>query len=173
MLLEVGIFASHGIWRLRTRKLHQRAKALKVPFDSLEETEKYRQPVLRRSSIAFSRGMSDGTLGQYHRRASLVEALADPERRATIDESRRSTLAKVRTKDSTAMGGAVVIEEDEVSADESTGAGPQPNSAGTDVERQGDYGTMKAGEHEESSKNKKRKPPPGRGESYFKEMNWR
>lgn len=41
MVLEFGIFASHVIWLIRTRKLRQRAKLEGVDFDDLPEARKY------------------------------------------------------------------------------------------------------------------------------------
>ncbi|CAF9909867.1 MAG: hypothetical protein HETSPECPRED_009543 [Heterodermia speciosa] len=44
LLLETGIFATHLIWRIRTRSLHRRAKAEGVDFDDLPEAKKYQVP---------------------------------------------------------------------------------------------------------------------------------
>ena len=44
LLLETGIFATHFIWRIRTRSLHRRAKAEGVDFDDLPEAKKYQVP---------------------------------------------------------------------------------------------------------------------------------
>ena len=115
----------------------------------------------------------------------MADALGDPERRATIYETRKSTLAKVN---STPMGGAVVMEEEEVSPDEGTAVREtqhlpdgssnkfvtqKPKSVDVDLERQGSYGTIDPVDNSVNSKKKKSVPPPGRGESFFKDMNWK
>ncbi|MCJ1311593.1 hypothetical protein MMC25_005266 [Agyrium rufum] len=41
MVLELGIFASHIVWRIRTRKLHRRAKAEGIAFDDMPEAKRY------------------------------------------------------------------------------------------------------------------------------------
>jgi len=41
VILELGIFASHIIWRLHTRSLHKRAKLEGIKFDDLPEARKY------------------------------------------------------------------------------------------------------------------------------------
>ncbi|MCJ1247576.1 hypothetical protein MMC30_004791 [Trapelia coarctata] len=41
LVLELGIFTSHLIWRLRTRKLRKRAKLEGIKFDDLPEARKY------------------------------------------------------------------------------------------------------------------------------------
>ena len=41
LILETGIFATHLVWRIRTRSLHRRAKAEGVDFDDLPEAKKY------------------------------------------------------------------------------------------------------------------------------------
>lgn len=41
LVLEIGIFTSHLIWRLRTRKLRKRAKLEGIKFDDLPEARKY------------------------------------------------------------------------------------------------------------------------------------
>ncbi|KAG8532973.1 uncharacterized protein KY384_001755 [Bacidia gigantensis] len=122
--------------------------------------------------------MSDGTLGQYQRRASLSDALGDPARRATVDEHRRKTLARIGGKasvGSTRLGEDVIVEEEEISSEES-GVDPgtrQTDSGDVDLERQGNYGTIDPEQgSSKGNKDSKRKPPPGRGESYFKEMSW-
>ena len=171
--LEAGIFASHVMWRIRTRKLHRRAKILKVSFDDLDETEQYRVPVLRRGSVAFARGMSDGTLGQFHRRSSMAHVLGDLARQASVNARRNSILAKANEQPkngSTTLGNTVIIEEE---------VAPDPNSAGSeaprrqmDVEQQGDYGTINAARDDNVRAKNKREPSPGRGESFFRELNW-
>ena len=41
LVFELGIFTSHIIWRLRTRKLRKRAKVEGIKFDDLPEARKY------------------------------------------------------------------------------------------------------------------------------------
>ncbi|SLM34789.1 PQ-loop repeat [Lasallia pustulata] len=41
LALELGIFVSHGIWLLRTRKLRKQAKLAGMKFDDLPEARKY------------------------------------------------------------------------------------------------------------------------------------
>lgn len=41
MFLEMGIFASHIIWRIRTRTLRKQAKLAGLSFDDLPEAQVY------------------------------------------------------------------------------------------------------------------------------------
>lgn len=43
ILLELGIMTSHVIWRIRTRKLHAKAKDEGIDFDDLSEAIKYQR----------------------------------------------------------------------------------------------------------------------------------
>lgn len=43
LLLEAGIMTSHVIWRIRTRKLHAKAKSEGIEFDDLPEALKYQR----------------------------------------------------------------------------------------------------------------------------------
>ena len=56
MLIEGGIFASHGIWLFRTRRLRAIAKATGQDFDEMPESDVYHVEVPRKGSIAASRG---------------------------------------------------------------------------------------------------------------------
>lgn len=43
LLLELGIMTSHIVWRMRTRKLHAKAKAEGIDFDDLPEATNYQR----------------------------------------------------------------------------------------------------------------------------------
>ena len=55
IFIEGGIFVSHGIWLLRTRKLRALAKAAGRDFDDLPESNIYHVDTERKGSIAASR----------------------------------------------------------------------------------------------------------------------
>ena len=54
LLLEIGIFAIHLVWHIRTRSLHRRAKADGVEFDDLPEAKNYEVPSDRKSATLAS-----------------------------------------------------------------------------------------------------------------------
>ena len=66
LLLETGIFATHLVWRIRTRSLHRRAKAEGVDFDDLPEATKYQVPSDRKIATRASSSLDveHGTGGQ-------------------------------------------------------------------------------------------------------------
>lgn len=90
MLIEGGIFLSHGIWLYRTRKLRAIAKATGQDFDEMPESIVYHVDVPRKGSIAASRGnehdeisrrgsvalAKDVELGQV-RKMSVVQQMKD------------------------------------------------------------------------------------------------
>lgn len=45
IMLEAGIFLSHFIWLIRTRKLRKQAKDAGMDFDDLPEAQRYRVTV--------------------------------------------------------------------------------------------------------------------------------
>ena len=55
IFIEGGIFVSHGIWLLRTRKFRAAAKAAGRDFDNLPESDVYHVDTERKGSIAASR----------------------------------------------------------------------------------------------------------------------
>ncbi|KAK4692770.1 hypothetical protein P7C71_g4495, partial [Lecanoromycetidae sp. Uapishka_2] len=55
IVIEGGIFVSHGIWLFRTRKIRATAKAAGKTFDDLPESERYHVDIERKGSIAASR----------------------------------------------------------------------------------------------------------------------
>lgn len=57
IVIEGGIFVSHGIWLFRTRKLRAEAKAAGREFDELSESDVYHVEVARKGSIAASRNV--------------------------------------------------------------------------------------------------------------------
>ena len=179
MLLEAGIFASHAIWRIRTRHLHNRAKKLNIPFDALDEAEPYHPPVVRRGSLASTRGREDGSLGQYHRRASMVEALAMQSRRATTAaESRKTSILKSSIEEervgSKRLASVTIKEEEVVPEDSKTNTetgnvGMSQKNMEPETEGRNSY---RIGNSDQTTRGE-RKPPPGRGDSYFREVDWR
>ena len=85
--------------------------------------------------------------------------------------------------------GPVTIEEEEVGPEDSGSSGTEtgghaaykgptisPVAERTEFvegNTESGYGTMSSGKDGDNKSKKGRKPPPGRGESYFKEMNWK
>ncbi|CAD6570171.1 MAG: hypothetical protein ASARMPRED_003527 [Alectoria sarmentosa] len=71
IFIEGGIFVSHGLWLIRTRKLRAAAKAAGHDLDELPESDVYHVEVARKGSIAASR---DGERDEIARRGSLAVA---------------------------------------------------------------------------------------------------
>ena len=71
ILIESGIFLSHGIWLLRTRKLRATAKAAGRDLDDLPESDVFHVDVGRKGSIAASR---DVERDEIARRGSVAVA---------------------------------------------------------------------------------------------------
>ena len=71
IFIEGGIFVSHGIWLLRTRKLRAAAKAAGRDFDELPESDVYHVEARRKGSIAASR---DVERDEIARRGSIAVA---------------------------------------------------------------------------------------------------
>ena len=71
IFIEGGIFVSHGIWLLRTRKIRAAAKAAGRDFDDLPESDVYHVDTERKGSIAASR---DVERVEIARRGSAVAA---------------------------------------------------------------------------------------------------
>ncbi|MCJ1474009.1 hypothetical protein MMC13_002667 [Lambiella insularis] len=68
IILEFGIFASHVIWLIRTRKLRRQAKAEGVAFDDLPEARKYQDT--KNDQAAQSYGSCDPTSGSRENTSS-------------------------------------------------------------------------------------------------------
>lgn len=71
IIIEGGIFVSHGIWLFRSRKLRAAAKAAGQDLDELPESDIYHVEVPRKSSIAASRDLEHDEIAK---RGSLVVA---------------------------------------------------------------------------------------------------
>ena len=71
IFIEGGIFVSHGIWLLRTRKIRAAAKAAGRDFDDLPESDVYHVDTERKGSIAASRDVEQVEIA---RRGSAVAA---------------------------------------------------------------------------------------------------
>lgn len=71
IVIEGGIFVSHGIWLLRTRKLRAAAKAAGQDLDELCESDEYHIEVPRKGSIAASRDLEHDDIA---RKGSLAVA---------------------------------------------------------------------------------------------------
>ena len=69
IIIEGGIFVSHGIWLIRTRKLRKEARLAGKSFDDLPESEEYHVDVARRGSIAAARDIQKD---QIERRGSVA-----------------------------------------------------------------------------------------------------
>ena len=82
IFIEGGIFVSHGIWLLRTRKLRAAAKAAGRDFDDLPESDVYHVDTERKGSIAASR---DVERVEIARRGSVVAAKS-----LELEEGRRT-----------------------------------------------------------------------------------
>ncbi|KAL9015776.1 MAG: hypothetical protein Q9185_006833, partial [Variospora sp. 1 TL-2023] len=61
LLLEIGIFASHLIFLLRTRSLRRRAKETRTPFDAMPEARRFvfPRPVAVEGNVAAVEGEGD------------------------------------------------------------------------------------------------------------------
>jgi len=59
IVIEGGIFISHGSWLLRTRKIRKAARAAGKSFDDLPESDEYHVDVPRKGSIAASRDVNN------------------------------------------------------------------------------------------------------------------
>lgn len=70
LLLELGIMTSHVIWRIRTRKLHAKAKEEGIDFDDLPEATMYQ----RSTDRVAKRALDDVEMGD----PNPTEAVADP-----------------------------------------------------------------------------------------------
>ena len=86
IFIEGGIFVSHGIWLLRTRKLRAAAKAADRDFDDLPESDVYHVDTERKGSIAASR---DVERVEIARRGSVVAA-----KNLELEAGRRMSFAK-------------------------------------------------------------------------------
>ena len=71
IVIEGGIFLSHGIWLFRTRKVRAAAKAAGRDFDELPESDVYHADVPRKGSIAAARDVEKNEIA---RRGSLAVA---------------------------------------------------------------------------------------------------
>ena len=71
ILIESGIFLSHGIWLFRTRKLRAAAKAAGRDLDDLPESDVFHVDVGRKGSIAASRAVERDEIA---RRGSVAVA---------------------------------------------------------------------------------------------------
>ena len=71
LVIEGGIFVSHGIWLLRTRKIRAAAKAAGKSFDDIPESEPYHVDIPRAGSIAAAR---DTEAVEVERRGSIALA---------------------------------------------------------------------------------------------------
>ena len=80
IVIEGGIFISHGIWLIRTRRLRKIAKLAGKSFDDLPQSEEYHVDVERKGSIAASR---DFVKDLVERRGSVALA-RDLERCADV-----------------------------------------------------------------------------------------
>ena len=164
IVIEGGIFVSHGIWLIRTRKIRAKAKAAGCTFDDLPESEPYHVDIPRRGSIAASRDIEHV---EIERRGSLALA-----RERDLEAGRpsigRNSVAK-----------SVILEETESTADND---GDSVNVRVKDVpmplDGQGveetDYGTMAAANGEGRRPSTKR---PGyvrqeTSDSLFKDPVW-
>ncbi len=72
IVIEGGIFVSHGIWLFRTRKLRAAAKAAGLDFDELPESDVHHVEVPRKGSIAAGRDVERDAAA---RRGSVAAAM--------------------------------------------------------------------------------------------------
>ena len=125
IFIEGGIFVSHGIWLVRTRKVRAQAKAAGREFDDLPESEVYHVEVQRKGSIAASRDVEHD---EFVRKGSVV-TLGDLEngqgrRMAVLQHVKDEIVEESRTK------GDVGVRCEEVRVGRSEGV------------QEVDYGTM-------------------------------
>ena len=92
IFIEGGIFVSHGIWLLRTRKLRAAARAAGLDFDDLPESDVYHVDTGRKGSIAASRDLESVEIA---RRGSTVAA-----RNLELEAGRRMPVLQFAKDDS-------------------------------------------------------------------------
>ena len=130
-MIEGGIFVSHGIWLIRTRKLRAKAKAAGCTFDDLPESEAYHVDIPRKGSIAASRDVEHV---EIERRGSLALA-----RERDLEAGRLSMGRGSVTKD-------IILEETESTDRDSDSVNVRVNEIPAPLDGQGiqetDYGTM-------------------------------
>lgn len=126
IIIEGGIFLSHGIWLIRTRKLRKEAKLTGKSFDDLSELGDYDVDVVRKGSIAVAK---DAQKDQIERRGSVAFS-TDLEKGQEVVlepvENEKMDLVVRPTKAST-----VQVTEEEVGPEEvdALGYGTMPRSA--------------------------------------------
>ena len=150
LVIEGGIFVSHGLWLLRTRKIRAAAKAAGRDFDELPEADAYHIEVQRKGSIAASRDIERDEIA----RRGSVALTKDLE---LGDGRNMSVVQQVMDK----------IGEDSRSKTSLDLRTEEVRSAISDGVQEIDYGTM-----ERSSAAPKTRPGFKRQVTDFKEPQW-
>lgn len=150
LIIEGGIFVSHGLWLFRTRKVRAAAKAASRDFDELPEADAYHVEVPRRGSIAASR---DVERDEIARRGSVALAkdleLGDGPKLSVVQQ----VIDKIGDQSRSKTGLESSLEE--------------VRAGSTDGVQEIDYGTM-----ERSSATRKARPGFKRQLTDFKEPVW-
>ena len=141
ILLEIGIFTSHGIWLFRTRKLRAAAKAAGKDFDDMPESDVYHVDVPRKGSIAASRNVLQTEI----------------QRKGSVSLAKDLELGLQIAKFGTA-GGDEDGEKSKAKADVVTVTCEEVRPDSRDGVQSIDYGTME----------RTQPPPPSRGRPGFK-----
>ena len=84
IVLELGIFLSHFIWLIRTRKLRARAKREGIEFDDLPEAKKYQWT---RSAAP---AMANSEFSEIKRSAVVTDVPPDLEAGGAVDLPKES-----------------------------------------------------------------------------------
>ena len=150
LIIEGGIFVSHGLWLFRTRKIRAAAKAAGRDFDELPEADAYHIEVPRKGSIAASR---DVERDEIARRGSVTMA-----KDLELGEGRRlsvpqQVIDKIDEESRSKTG--LELRTEELRAGSSDGV------------QEIDYGTM-----ERSSATRKTRPGFKRQDTDFKVPQW-
>lgn len=164
IVIEGGIFVSHGIWLIRTRKLRAKAKAAGCTFDDLPESETYHVDVPRKGSIAASRDVEHV---EIERRGSMALA-----RERDLEAGRRSM---GMGRDSVAKN--IILEETESIGKSSDSINLSVKKVSLTPDGQGveetDYGTMATkGETKRAGMKRPGYVRQATSESLFKDPIW-
>ncbi|KAK0513473.1 hypothetical protein JMJ35_004459 [Cladonia borealis] len=163
VVIEGGIFVSHGTWLIRTRKLRAKAKAAGCTFDDLPESEAYHVDVPRKGSIAASRDVEHV---EIERRGSMALARERDLEAGRMSLGRASLTRNIILEETESIG------NDDDSINVSVKEVPL-TLAGQAVEET-DYGTMTAAKGE-GKRNSVKRPGYVRqvtSESLFKDPVW-
>ena len=164
IVIEGGIFVSHGTWLIRTRKLRAKAKAAGCSFDDLPESEAYHVDVPRKGSIAASRDIEHV---EIERRGTIAIARERDLEAGRISLGRASLTRNIILKETESIGN----NNDSINAS----VKEVPLTLARQSVEETDYGTMTATAKGEGKRNSVKRPGYMRqvtSESLFKDPVW-